>query len=61
MRLGIQAMLGLDTALGRWPPRPLTLDEDRLGRATQLGGSGAAPTSFSLGHEARVGRTTRLG
>jgi phage tail-like protein len=61
MRLGIQAMLGLDSVLGRWPTRPLTLDQDRLGRATRLGGSGAAPATFSLGHDSRVGRTTRLG
>jgi phage tail-like protein len=61
MRLGIQAMLGLDSALGRWPASALTLDEGRLGRASLIGGNGVAPTAFSLGHDTRVGRTTRLG
>ena len=61
MRLGSQAMLGFDSALGRWPPAALTLDQDRLGRATRIGGSGTAPDRFTLGRDTRVGRTTRLG
>jgi phage tail-like protein len=60
MRLGIQATLGFDSALGRWPAQPLRLDEDRLGHATSLAGS-AAPGSFALGRDARIGQTTRLG
>jgi hypothetical protein len=61
MRLGTQAMLGFDAVLGRWPNDPLTLDRTRLGRGSRIGGDGVSPSSFSLGHDARVGRTTRLG
>jgi phage tail-like protein len=61
MRLGGQAMLGFDSVLGRWPAAALTLDQDGLGRATRIAGSGTSPTSFALGRDTRVGRTTRLG
>ncbi|MDO9712896.1 phage tail protein [Paracraurococcus lichenis] len=60
MRLGIQATLGFDSALGTWPGRPLTLDQDRLGQATRIGG--ARPRAgFTLGRDARAGQATRLG
>lgn len=61
MRLGTQAMLGFDAVLGRWPDDALTLDSTRLGRGSRIGVDGVSPSTFSLGHDARVGRTTRLG
>ena len=58
-RIGVQSMIGFDTAIGRYPDANTKLGEVRLGRATVLGGSGPGD-SMTVGKRARIGTTTRL-
>lgn len=53
MRIGVQAMIGLDAVVGRWPGG-VTLDGNRLGKATVLGGRDGSERTR------RVGVSTRL-
>lgn len=57
-RVGVQAMLGLDAVIG-WQAQPVALDDNRLGRATVLGG-GVDPRPRLRVGGARVGGTTVL-
>jgi len=41
-RIGVQSMIGFDTAVGRYPGANTKLGEARLGRATMLGGDRGA-------------------
>jgi phage tail-like protein len=58
-RIGIQSMIGFDTAVGCYPEANIRLDQARLGRATVLGGD-SPEDSLSVGKSARIGTTTRL-
>lgn len=60
-QIGVQSMLGFDTAIGHWP-QGVTLDDARLGQGTILtvpphlaGGAGLV-----VGKDARIGATTQL-
>lgn len=60
-RIGFQAMIGLDSVVGRYPAG-VTLDRSPLGKATVLTsppGRGGPP-GLSVGESSRVGTTTRL-
>jgi phage tail-like protein len=57
-RIGVQAMLGLDAVIG-WQAQPLTLDDNRLGRATVLSGNLDDRPRLQVG-KARVGGNTVL-
>jgi phage tail-like protein len=57
-RIGIQSMIGFDSAIGCYPDGGIRLRELRLGKASVLGG-GERP-DLSVGLNARVGTTTRL-
>jgi len=59
-RIGIQSMIGFDSAIGCYPEGGITLSEARLGKATVLSGEGALSPSLSVGRQARIGTTTRL-
>lgn len=56
-RIGVQSMIGFDTAIGRYPDANTKLGEARLGRATMLGGDRG---SITVGKQSRIGSTTRL-
>lgn len=56
-RIGVQSMIGFDTAIGRYPDANTRLGEAQLGRATMLGGD---RTSVTVGKQSRIGSTTRL-
>jgi phage tail-like protein len=58
-RIGIQSMIGFDSAIGCYPSGNVTLGEAKLGRATVLGGE-APNDPLSVGQRARIGTTTRL-
>ena len=58
-RIGVQSMIGFDTAIGRYPDANVRLGEASLGRATVLGGSGPGD-SITVGKRSRIGTTTRL-
>jgi phage tail-like protein len=58
-RIGVQSMIGYDTAVGRYPNANIRLGEARLGRATMLGGDGPGD-SMTVGKESRIGSSTRL-
>jgi phage tail-like protein len=58
-RIGIQSMIGFDTAIGRYPDANIRLGEASLGKATVLGGHGPGD-SMTVGKSARIGTTTRL-
>ncbi len=58
-RVGVQSMIGFDTAIGRYPDANTKLGEARLGRASVLGGDGPGD-SMTVGKRARIGNTTRL-
>src|SRR5262249_3967641 len=60
-RIGIQSMIGLDTAVRRYPRGRLTLDEARLGKASVLSAGEAGASTVSVGRQSRIGTTTRLG
>jgi hypothetical protein len=57
-RIGIQSMIGFDSAIGCYPDGGVRLNEARLGRATVLGGDDPSD-SLAVGR-ARVGTTTRI-
>lgn len=57
-RIGIQSMIGFDSAIGCYPDGGISLCGMRLGKASVLGG-GERP-ELSVGRNARVGTTTRL-
>lgn len=60
-RIGFQAMIGLDSVIGRYP-EGVTLDATPLGQASVLGEPGdkqGGPT-FEIGKQSRVGTTTKL-
>jgi hypothetical protein len=60
-RIGFQAMIGLDTVVGRYP-EGVTLNRSPLGGATVLTsppGKGGTP-GLAVGRSSRVGATTRL-
>jgi hypothetical protein len=60
-RVGFQAMIGLDTVVGRYPAG-VTLNQSPLGEATVLTsppGKSGAP-GLAVGQSSRVGTTTRL-
>jgi phage tail-like protein len=62
-RIGVQSMLGLDSAIGRVPRGGVTLGTTPLGPAAVLGqapGARGVP-SFEVGSGARIGGRTRLG
>ncbi|HEX4453347.1 MAG TPA: hypothetical protein VH143_20890 [Kofleriaceae bacterium] len=52
-RIGVQSMIGFDTAVGRYPDANTKLGAAHLGRATVLGGD-------AVGQQSRIGSTTRL-
>ena len=60
-RIGFQSMIGFDSVIGRYPAG-VTLNETPLGRASVL----TAPPhkeggpSLEIGHQARIGTTTKL-
>ena len=60
-RIGIQSMIGFDSAIGCYPDGGVRLDEARLGKATVLGGD-APNDAMAVGgaSAARIGSTTRL-
>ena len=60
-RIGVQAMIGLDSVVGRYPSG-VTLNQTTLDRASVLSTStrGEAAPSFVVGKQARVGTTTKL-
>jgi phage tail-like protein len=58
-RVGVQSMIGFDTAIARYPDANIKLGDVRLGRATVLGGTGPGD-SMTVGKRARIGTTTRL-
>jgi phage tail-like protein len=58
-RIGMQSMIGFDTAIARYPAPNIKLGEASLGRATVLGGAGPGD-SMTVGNSARIGTTTRL-
>ena len=55
-RIGIQSMIGFDSAIGCYPDGGIRLAQARLGKATVLGGDAA----MTVGKQARIGSTTRL-
>jgi phage tail-like protein len=55
-RIGIQSMIGFDSAIGCYPDGGIRLAQSQLGKATVLGGDGA----LTVGKNARIGTTTRL-
>jgi len=57
-RIGIQSMIGFDSAIACYPDGGIRLRELRLGKASVLGG-GQRP-ELQIGRNARVGTTTRL-
>jgi phage tail-like protein len=57
-RIGIQSMIGFDSAIGCYPDGGVKLNQARLGRATVLGGDD--PTDPMAVGRARVGTTTRI-
>jgi phage tail-like protein len=59
-RIGIQSMIGFDSAIGAYPDGGIKLHEARLGKATVLGGDDPSAPSLSVGRNARIGTTTRL-
>jgi phage tail-like protein len=59
-RIGVQSMIGYDAVVGCWP-EGVALDDARLGRATVLGGPPRPAPTLSVGADARIGATTRLG
>ncbi|HEX4459534.1 MAG TPA: phage tail protein [Polyangia bacterium] len=59
MRIGVQSMIGFDTAVGTYPDANIRLDQAHLGRATVLGGD-APGDSITVGQRARIGTATRL-
>jgi phage tail-like protein len=59
-RIGIQSMIGFDSAIGCYPDGGVRLREARLGKATVLGGDDRPAPSLIIGREARIGTTTRL-
>jgi phage tail-like protein len=61
MRIGIQSMIGYDAVIGSYPGQNIVVDEAHLGRATMVGGSPHAGPTMRVGHDARVGTTTKLG
>jgi phage tail-like protein len=56
-RIGVQSMIGFDTAVGRYPDANTRLGEARLGRATLLAGDRG---SITVGKQSRIGSTTTL-
>lgn len=62
-RIGVQSMLGLDSAIGRIPQEGVTLGTTPLGPASVLGPAPPArgEPSFEVGGGARIGGRTRLG
>jgi phage tail-like protein len=58
-RIGIQSMIGFDSAVGSYPGG-MTLSGTRLGRASVLGPENAGGETLSVGKQARIGTTTRL-
>jgi phage tail-like protein len=59
-RIGIQSMIGFDSAIGAYPDGGIKLHEARLGKATVLGGTDPHAPSLTVGGNARIGTTTRL-
>lgn len=57
-RIGIQSMIGFDSAIACYPDGGVKLDEARLGRATVLGGDHPSD-SMAVGR-AHLGTTTRI-
>jgi len=57
-RIGIQSMIGFDSAIGCYPDGGIKLREARLGKASVIGGDG--PPTLTVGKNARIGTTTRL-
>ena len=60
-RIGIQSMIGFDAAIGCYPGGGITLEEARLGKASVLSAGEAGTSTVSVGQQARIGTTTRLG
>ncbi len=60
MRLGIQSTLGFDAVLGTPEPRPVVLDQSRLGRGTTLATDPTRGPGVTLGRDPRLGRTTHF-
>jgi hypothetical protein len=59
-RIGRQATIGFDSAVGRYP-EGVSLDQTRLGEGSVLSpGPNRGKPSFDVGGEARVGSTTIL-
>jgi phage tail-like protein len=60
MRIGIQSMIGLDAVIARLPDA-VRLDGAALGQGTIVGGSTAAEVGIAeIGHDSRVGQSSRL-
>ena len=60
-RLGVQSMVGFDTAIGRYP-QGVVLDDARLGQGTVLTAppSGGGGMGMRVGKDVRIGATTQL-
>lgn len=61
LRVGVQAFIGVDTVIGRYPER-VVAGESRLGYDSVLGASEGErhPPTMQVGQQARIGVTTRL-
>lgn len=57
-RIGIQSMIGFDSAIARYPDGGVKLNQARLGRATVLGGD--APSDSMTVGRTHLGTTTRI-